>query len=622
MTALSPFRYFAVARYLVHRWVDSIPSIKGKGKAKALQHVRQTQRQRDHLLRSTSLESHSSSHAHSEIPLAGPSRLPHNHHHQHGSGTGHGGKGKRPDVKFPKLAPDPKWPPGPKEIFRLMNDERLMVGGRIKPPRETVVLCHGLYGFSTATPIPLFPSLKLHYWANVLDVLRNKIGANVVVVGVKGTGSIQERAEQMHQFLKDTLPKGTGVNFVAHSMGGLDCRYLISTIKPTSYTPLSLTTIGTPHRGSPFMDWCAANIGVGSVAAAATAVLAGGKTKSLLPYSMKSPLLSRPPLKQETKEQAESSFGSSFAAGLTSYLLSIFDSPAYSNLTTSFLRDHFNPSTPDSANVKYTSVAGRISKMSVLHPLWFPKLVLDAAAENGYAEDHSNIIHGPNGKRVYEGNDGLVSVSSAKWGEYLGAVDECHHWDLRGEGGLFPQGLGNSDEKAQKARKEQQEEEEADALLSEYENNRKSPIQNQQNQNDHSKHGLNQHLGLSIGLQTNPLQNPGEAVEEALNKFELNKSIKNEGKAGSSPSTTSRGSGGSGSSWDIAQVGQIIDWVNELLPGDEKQNKNSEISKKQLQDATLEKAEDGQQEQKRKKEKFDLGRFYGGLMIKLREDGY
>lgn len=64
---------------------------------------------------------------------------------------------------------------------------------------------------------------------------------------------------------------------MAHSMGGLDCkhispqsvhlnphacflpigRHLISHIKPTEYTPLSLTTISTPHRGSPFMDWCA-----------------------------------------------------------------------------------------------------------------------------------------------------------------------------------------------------------------------------------------------------------------------------------------------------------------------------------------------------------------------------
>ncbi|WWC92912.1 uncharacterized protein L201_007874 [Kwoniella dendrophila CBS 6074] len=614
MTALSPFRYFAVARYLVHRWVDSIPSIKGKGKAKAIQHLR---RYKDgHITRSTAVETHHTPSSQHDMPLAGPSRLSHpsNQHHNHNHNN-HNHKHRKPNVKFPKLAPDPKWPDGPKDIFRLMNDERLMVSSRLKPPRETVVLCHGLYGFSTATPIPLFPSLKLHYWANVLDIIRDQIGANVVVVGVKGTGSVKERAEQMHQYLKDTLPKGTGVNFVAHSMGGLDCRHLISTIKPTSYTPLSLTTIGTPHRGSPFMDWCAANIGVGSVAAAATAALAGGKAKSLLPYSLKSPLLSRPPI--DGVKQKSDAFGS-LAAGLTSYLLNIFDSPAYSNLTTSFLRDHFNPSTPDSPHVKYTSVAGRVSKLSVLHPLWFPKVVLDAAAENGYAEDQSNILHGPDGKRTYEGNDGLVSVTSAKWGEYLGAVDECHHWDLRGEGGLFPQGLaGNNNKKQQQDEEEYAEESQAEWLS--------------KNTSD------NQHLGTGIGLNANPLTNPGEAVEEALSKFEFKKQFENSGKPervnSSSSSPTSSGSSSSSSSWDIAQVGQVIDWVSDFLPGDENKNKNSEISKKQLREATMEKAESeiksgeldtssNNDKGKNIKHKFDLARFYGGLMIKLREDGY
>lgn len=144
----------------------------------------------------------------------------------------------------------------PNEITRLMADPTLFKPS-FQAPRNVIVLCHGLYGFSTATPIPLFPSLKLHYWASVLEVLREKLGCKVMVVGVKGTGSIQERALEMDAWLKEKLPKGTGVNFVAHSMGGLDCRYLITHLKPETYTPLSLTMIGTPNRGSPFMDWCA-----------------------------------------------------------------------------------------------------------------------------------------------------------------------------------------------------------------------------------------------------------------------------------------------------------------------------------------------------------------------------
>lgn len=70
------------------------------------------------------------------------------------------------------------------------------------------------------------------------------------------TGSIITRAETLDRQLQERAP-GRGLNFLAHSMGGLDCRHLISHVKPTKYTPLSLTTVSTPHRGSPFMDWCA-----------------------------------------------------------------------------------------------------------------------------------------------------------------------------------------------------------------------------------------------------------------------------------------------------------------------------------------------------------------------------
>ncbi len=48
--------------------------------------------------------------------------------------------------------------------------------------------------------------------------------------------------------------------------GGLDCRYLIAHLPTERCTVRSLTTIATPHRGSPFMDWCRDNIGVGEIA--------------------------------------------------------------------------------------------------------------------------------------------------------------------------------------------------------------------------------------------------------------------------------------------------------------------------------------------------------------------
>lgn len=53
----------------------------------------------------------------------------------------------------------------------------------IKKPRHPIVLCHGLYGFDVRGP---FLGLEIHYWASVLDVLRKRVGAEVIVRGVPG----------------------------------------------------------------------------------------------------------------------------------------------------------------------------------------------------------------------------------------------------------------------------------------------------------------------------------------------------------------------------------------------------------------------------------------------------
>jgi triacylglycerol lipase len=365
----------------------------------------------------------------------------------------------------------------------------------------------------------------------------------------------------MHKYLSDTLPRGTGVNFVAHSMGGLDVRHLISTIKPQSYTPVSLTTIGTPHHGSPFMDWCAANIGVGTPTSAANKAVMEVTRK--LPFSLKSPLLAR------TEEALAAGAGlAGFTSAMSRYLLNIFDSPAYSNLTTTFLRE-FNPQTPDDPNVKYTSVAGRTSKLSVLHPLWFPKLVLDAAAEKGYPPDDSGD--------KYEGNDGLVSVKSAKWGEFIGAVDDTHHWDLRGEGGIWPNGLATEEVKDKLTAKETKKE------------------------ND--------------GLILPGAWDWADDVEEYLG-LNLLKSADKKPETKSKGDAKKKDDGG----WEIAQVGQLLDWVTDVLPG----SKTTEAGKRQIQEARDERmeAQTRGKEEKKKRDKFDLAKFYGGLMLKLREDGF
>lgn len=99
-----------------------------------------------------------------------------------------------------------------------------------------------------------------------------------------------------------------------------------------------------------------------------------------------------------------------FLHSIRAWLLNAFDSPAYYNLTIAYMAK-FNAATPDDPNVKYFSIAARATSITPLFPLWYTQIVLDETAKSGMAEPE-----GFAGDK-YEGNDGMVSVSSAKHGE-------------------------------------------------------------------------------------------------------------------------------------------------------------------------------------------------------------
>lgn len=67
------------------------------------------------------------------------------------------------------------------------------------------------------------------------------------------TSSIRSRASHLASEIKASYPS-TPVNIVAHSMGGLDARYMLSCLEHESVEVKSLVTIGTPHRGSAVAD--------------------------------------------------------------------------------------------------------------------------------------------------------------------------------------------------------------------------------------------------------------------------------------------------------------------------------------------------------------------------------
>jgi triacylglycerol lipase len=112
-----------------------------------------------------------------------------------------------------------------------------------------IVMVHGLLGYDS---LRVGPWLLRYYFRGIPDALR-RAGNRVLLADLHPTGGIEYRACQLKQLLERQSPHEP-VHLIAHSMGGLDCRYLISHLGMASRV-LTLTTLGTPHRGTTFADW-------------------------------------------------------------------------------------------------------------------------------------------------------------------------------------------------------------------------------------------------------------------------------------------------------------------------------------------------------------------------------
>jgi triacylglycerol esterase/lipase EstA (alpha/beta hydrolase family) len=118
------------------------------------------------------------------------------------------------------------------------------------------VWVHIINSFAVRGPSS-FPRFQIHYWGKLLEILRSRLGVKVIVGKVPPTGTIEERAVHLDKLLQAEASNNglrrhqPQYNFIAHSMGGLDARYLITHLNPHTYTPISLTTICTPHRYGP-----------------------------------------------------------------------------------------------------------------------------------------------------------------------------------------------------------------------------------------------------------------------------------------------------------------------------------------------------------------------------------
>lgn len=202
----------------------------------------------------------------------------------------------------------------------------------------------------------------LNYWGRIPRELK-KNGATVYYGRQQSSLCIADSAAELQAEIQRVLHE-TGaekVNIIAHSKGGLDARYAITRLHMED-SVASLTTINTPHRGCVYAD-----------------VLLKALPGWMVHY-------------------AAARYNSLFhklGDNAPDFLAGIRDLTASSCAA-------FNENTPDSPKVYYQSA---MSKMRSMRSAGFPLNLSYLLAKK------------------YDGeNDGLVGISSAAWGHFLGLL--------------------------------------------------------------------------------------------------------------------------------------------------------------------------------------------------------
>jgi triacylglycerol lipase len=223
-----------------------------------------------------------------------------------------------------------------------------------------IVMAHGMGASAQILGI-------INYWNRIPATLEDE-GADVYITSVNGMDSTVNKALAFkQQFLQIKAVTGAAkLNIIGHSHGTIYTRYAISNLGLSSYVA-SYTSIAGPHRGSAVAD-----------------VIMG-----VIPNNIK-PLV---------------------GACLDFVYAYIFgDSHPNSvqngyDLVRSYMINTFNPNTPNKSGVYYQSWAGKIKMMAI-------------DARNWYFAPTWSILLATEGD-----NDGLVSITSAQWGNYRGVQE-------------------------------------------------------------------------------------------------------------------------------------------------------------------------------------------------------
>jgi triacylglycerol lipase len=257
--------------------------------------------------------------------------------------------------------------------------------------KHAIVLAHGFDGSTT------------NRWSfyKVEEKLRED-GHVVHSAEVSPYKSVQDRAKQLaahvdaaqQECRAKTGCDASKVHIIAHSMGGLDSRWLISKLGYGDRVA-SLTTISTPHRGSNIAD-----------------VLL-----KIIPDDFASAVNAMASVWGRTFTEADLAEGSDVKAALA-------------GISEKQTKEVFNPQVADDARVTYLSWAGVSDIIGIPNPK-------DNEACEGKLQTRLGIRDGMDPTLMLASpfvahglelrpNDGMVTVESAKWGKFMGCIPADH----------------------------------------------------------------------------------------------------------------------------------------------------------------------------------------------------
>jgi triacylglycerol lipase len=231
----------------------------------------------------------------------------------------------------------------------------------IKPEDAGSEKCATRYPILLVHGIMVRDDYPIAYWGRIPEALSAE-GATVYLANHDAWASIEDNAALLDARVAEIMA-ATGaskVNIIAHSKGGLESRYLISTLARGDRVA-SLTTVNTPHRGAPFADILLDDIPVLNDAT-------GLMVDTLARYLLRD---DNPNVKWATSQLRPESMAA------------------------------FNEKNPDDKRVYYQSWTSSIDGS-------YPSFVF------AFMYEMSAALGGP--------NDGVVPVDSAKWGNYRGLI--------------------------------------------------------------------------------------------------------------------------------------------------------------------------------------------------------